>query len=190
MLTAEFLKGEFDAGLPYRAYLETGTDEHRANWDAFHERVALTGPQRDLISGFTRSINVLVSSGIWCGDCVQQMPMLEHIERANPDTIRVRFVDRDEHADLAQRVMVCGGLRVPMVVLMNEDFDLCALCGDRTLARYRAMAKARLGPSCPLPGAPVPADEIAATLADWVASFERVHLMLRLSTKLRARHAD
>jgi len=190
MLTPEFLKSKFEAGLSYREYLETGKAEHRANWDAFFERVALTGPQRELIGGFTRTMPVLVSSGIWCGDCVQQLPMLEHIERANPRAIQIRYLDRDEHADLAQRVMVCGGLRVPMVILMNEDFDLCALCGDRTLARYRAMANKRLGPSCPLPGAPVPEDEIAATLADWVASFERVHLMLRLSTKLRARHAD
>lgn len=190
MFTPEYLRSKFDQALPYRDYLAASDEKHRDNWDRFHEQVHLTPGQTDLLAGFGRRIYALVSSGVWCGDCVQQCPMLDHIERANPEVIQVRFVDRDEHTDLAERIMLCGGLRVPIVILMNEDFDLVALCGDRTLARYRAMAKKRLGPSCPLPGAAVPEDEIAATLADWVAHFERVHLMLRLSTKLRARYSD
>jgi hypothetical protein len=79
---------------------------------------------------------------------------------------------------------------VPVVVFMNEDFDFVAFAGDRTLARYRALAGRLLGPSCPLPGVAVPADEVGATLQDWVDEFERVHLLLRLSPKLRQRHGD
>ncbi|MEL7474271.1 MAG: thioredoxin family protein, partial [Planctomycetota bacterium] len=156
----------------------------------FSEGVQLTPQQRSLLAGFTRELNVLVSSGTWCGDCVQQCPFLGHIESANNARIRVRFVDRDEHADLAERIKLCGGLRVPVAVFMNEDFDLVSLFGDRTLHRYRAMAARQLGASCPLPGAPVPDDEKRATLQDWVDEFERTQLLLRLSTKLRQRHGD
>ncbi|MEL6311834.1 MAG: thiol reductase thioredoxin, partial [Pseudomonadota bacterium] len=81
-------------------------------------------------------------------------------------------------------------LRVPVVLILNEDFDLLALEGDRTLSRYRAMAARQLGPSCPLPGARVTAEEVEATLQDWVDAFERAHIMARLSTKLRQRHGD
>ena len=190
MLTPEFLSAKFQAALPYEPYVATGKDDQRRSWSNFYAQVHLTGPQRTLIEGFTRQLNILVSSGTWCGDCVQQCPMLDHIARANPARLALRFVDRDEHADLAAHLHLCGGARVPVVLILNEDFDLLALEGDRTLARYRALAARALGPSCPLPGAPVPPDEIAATLADWVDAIERAHLMARLSTKLRQRYAD
>jgi thiol-disulfide isomerase/thioredoxin len=189
MLTADLLRATFDAALPYDAYVRTGTPDQQAHWARFHERVRLTDAQRKLLTSFTRRLHILVSSGVWCGDCVQQCPMLDHIARAT-DRIHLRFVDRDQHADLAERVRICSGLRVPVVILANEDFDFVALAGDRTLARYRALAARQLGPACPLPGAPVPDDEIAATLADWVNEVERAHLLCRLSTKLRHRHND
>ncbi|MEM8756576.1 MAG: thioredoxin family protein [Planctomycetota bacterium] len=190
MLTPDFLRSEFEAGHAYDAYVAAGDPGHQESWKKFHAGVSLTAEQSKLLGSFDRTLNVLVSSGTWCGDCVQQVPMLDHIEKAAGGKIVTRYVDRDEHADLAERVKICGGLRVPVVLILNEDFDLLSLEGDRTLARYRAMAARQLGPSCPLPGAPVPPDEVAATLADWVAGYERAHLIARLSTKLRQRHGD
>lgn len=189
MLTPETLKAAFEAALPYDQYVATGEPGEQDNWKSFDRRVSLTDGQRSLVGGFTREVNCLVLSGTWCGDCVQQVPMLAHIERANPAKFRLRVIDRDR-TPLAESLMICGGKRVPVGVMMNEEFDLLTLVGDRTLSRYRAMASRQLGPSCPVPGAPVPDDEVAATLADWVAEAERAHLICRLSTKLRARHGD
>jgi thiol-disulfide isomerase/thioredoxin len=190
MLSPKFLKAKFEAALPYDQYASTGSPGHQDNWRAFHNRTALTEAQRTLVSGFTREVNCLMVSGTWCGDCVQQVPMLERIEAASQGKFRFHLVDRDKHMDLAEQLMICGGNRVPVGLLLNEDFDLLALIGDRTLARYRAMAARQLGPSCPLPGAPVPDDEVAATMQDWVDEVERAHLICRLSTKLRGRHGD
>lgn len=190
MLNNEILRSHFDLALPYDRYLATGKDHERTNWSAFRSGVYLTTAQRELIGGFVRRINVLCISGMWCGDCVQQCPMFDAIAQANAGAIDLRFVDRDEHLELAEQVRICSGLRVPGVVFMNEDFDFVALAGDRTLARYRALAGRVLGAACPRPGAPVPPDEVAATLQDWVDEFERVHLLLRLSSKLRQRHGD
>ncbi|MBK7403630.1 MAG: thioredoxin family protein [Phycisphaerales bacterium] len=190
MLTPDTLRVAFEAGLSYGDYVATGTAQHQSNWHVFENRVALTEAQRTLLATFTRTMPVLVTSGTWCGDCVAQVPMLAAIERANPGVIRLRIVDRDEHSDLAEQIQICGGLRVPTVIFMNEVFDFVAVLGDRTLARYRAMAARNLGAACPLPGAPVPADEVAATLQDWLDEFERVQLLLRLSPKLRELHGD
>lgn len=190
MLTPDFLRAKFAAALPYPDYVATGKPHQRDAWAAVESRVTLTASQRTLIASFTRRIHVLVSSGIWCGDCSAQCPMLQAIAQANPAAIDLRFLDRDAHRDLSDAVTICGGLRVPTVLFMNEDFDFLALAGDRTLSRYRALAARQLGASCPLPGAPIPPDELAATVADWVGEFERVHLMLRLSPKLRQRHGD
>lgn len=190
MLNPEVFRAAFGAGLGYEAYVATGTEQQRATWAAAHASVALTDAQRLLIQGFTRHFRVLVSSGVWCGDCVQQCPMLDHIAAANPAVIGLRFIDRDRHPEVSEPLKICGGLRVPTVVFLNEDFEFVAVLGDRTLARYRFMASQQLGPSCPLPGAALPENVRAATLQDWVDEVERAHLVVRLSPKLRERHGD
>ena len=190
MLTPEYLRIRFDAGLSYDEYLATATPQQLDNWRAAERQVSLTDGQRALLASFTRPMPVLCTSGTWCGDCVVQVPMLAAIAAANPSVISLRLLDRDEHADLAEQITICGGQRVPTVLFLNELFEFVGLLGDRTLSRYRAMAAKELGGACPLPGAPVPADEITATVQDWVDEFERVQWMLRLSPKLRELHRD
>jgi thiol-disulfide isomerase/thioredoxin len=182
------LKAAHEAGLDYEAYLATDPDK-AANWRTIESQVGLTDEQRSLLAGFTREMKVLCLSGIWCGDCVQQGPLLHRIAEANP-RIDLRWVDRDEHPDLAGQLKINAGLRVPVVVFMAEDHEPVSVAGDRTLSRYRAMATRQLAAACPLPGAPVPPDELAATLQDWLDEFERVHLLLRLSGRLREIHGD
>lgn len=187
-LDAMYLHEKFEAALDWNGYLATDPDR-ASRWREFHEKVALDDAQRTLLAGFSRRMNVLCVSGIWCGDCVQQGPLLERIAEASP-MIDLRWVDRDEHADLSERVKINAGLRVPTVIFMAEDFELLGWFGDRTLTRYRAMAAKALGPACPVPGAPVPPDELAATLQEWLDEFERYQWMLRLSPRLRHRHGD
>ena len=187
-IDAKVLQREFDTALTWPDYL--ATDPSRApNWQKIYDQCKLTEPQRSLVGGFTRNLKALCVSGIWCGDCVQQGPLLERIAEANP-LLELRFCDRDEHAELAEALKINAGLRVPVVVFMAEDYEPVSIYGDRTLCRYRALAAKQLGPSCPLPGAPVDDDELAATLQDWLDEFERVHLVLRLSGRLREKHGD
>lgn len=188
LIPADF-RAAFESARQFDDYVGTGRPHEQSGWKTFHAGVRLTREQVSLIAGFTRAINVLVISGTWCGDCVQQCPILDHIARANP-RINLRFIDRDTHLDFARHFSICGGNRVPCVIFLNEDFEFVSMHGDKTLARFRALAKKNLGAMCPLPGATVPPDEIAATVSDWLNEFERVALLLRLSAKLRERHKD
>jgi hypothetical protein len=120
---------------------------------------------------------------------VQQGPLLQRIAEAG-DVIDLRFADRDERPELAAAVAINGGQRIPMAIFMAEDYEPVSLLGDRTLTRYRALAAKQLGPACPVPGAHVPDDELRGTLQDWLDEVERVHLILRLSTRLRQKHGD
>jgi len=189
-LNAEYLKSKFDAAAPYSAYVATGNEAQQQGWQKIYDQTRLTAPQKTLITGFTRQMKILVSSGVWCGDCVQQIPLLQKIVEASNGKVDLHIVDRDQHADLAEQIQICGGMRVPVAIFMAEDFELVSIFGDRTLTRYRAIAKKQLGAACAIPGAPVPDDELAGTLQDWLDEIERVHLLLRLSTRLRQRHAD
>lgn len=189
-MNAAFLKQKHEAALPYEQYVATGDEQQQANWRRVYEQASLTDAQRTLIEGFTRRMNVIGLSGVWCGDCVQQCPLIQRIAEANPAAIDLRWLDRDEHADLQHTVRINAGDRVPVLIFCAEDYEPVAWYGDRSLNRYRALAAKQLGGMCPLPGAAVSDDEVAATLRDWLDQFERVHLLLRLSGRLRQLHGD
>ena len=188
MIDPALLRSKHAAGVPYDDYVRS-SPQHEAAWRAVEARVKLLDAQRALMGGFTRRINVICLSGMWCGDCSAQGPMLNAIAGAST-MVDLRWLDRDEHKDLSDEVRICGGLRVPTVIFANEDFEFLSLLGDRTLSRYRAIAARALGANCPLPGARGADDELAATLQDWVDEFERAHLIARLSPRLRGKHGD
>ena len=188
MIDRSSLEAIFARAVSYERYLES--DSSRAGgWNTVHARTSLTTVQREEIAGFTRQMRVLVVSGIWCGDCVQQGPLLARIAEANP-RIDLRWVDRDTEAEFTRSLTICGGGRVPVVVFAAEDFETCAILGDRTLSRYRGLARRQLGASCELPWAEIPHDESSAVLQEWLDEFERVQWMLRLSPRLRQQHGD
>lgn len=189
-MDAAFLQAKHEAGLTYDAYLQTGKPQQRENWQRICEQTQLTAAQRDLLGGFQRDMKVLALSGIWCGDCVEQGPLLQRIAEAGAGKIDLRWLDRDEHADVQALVTINAGNRVPVVLFAAEDFEPLGWYGDRTLSRYRSMARRNLAAACPLPGAPVPDDELAACLQDWIDQFERMQLLLRLSARLRQIHGD
>jgi thiol-disulfide isomerase/thioredoxin len=188
-MDAAFLGQKFTAALPYARYVQTGTPEQQRRWQAVYEAARLTPAQAALVAGFTRRMKVLVVSGVWCGDCIEQCPLLQRVAEAN-GRIDVRLLDRDEHKDLSGRVRICGGDRVPVALFLAEDDELCSTFGDRPLARYRALAARQLGPSCSTGLVVPPEEELAATLQDWLDETERVQLMLRLSGRLRKKHSD
>jgi ferredoxin len=189
-MKASYLADKFAAALPYDRYVETGTEEQRRRWRQVYDAARLTDEQRRLLAGFVRRMKVLVVSGVWCGDCVQQCPLIARCAEARPDLIDLRLLDRDEHRDLTEQVRLNGGDRVPVALFLSEDDELCGLYGDRTLHRYRALAARQLGPSCPTGLTAPPPDELAATLQDWLNELERVQLMLRLSPRLRQKYGD
>ena len=188
MIDAKVLRDAHGAGLTWDGYLAQHASR-TASWGHHIAAARVSDAQRSLLAGFTRRMNVLVLTGAWCGDCAVQCPMLGAIGAACP-AADVRFLEQEDHAALAEHVRINAGTRVPTVIWAAEDFHFCSLLGDRTLARYRAMAARQLGASCPLPNAPVASDEAAATLAGWVDEFERVQWMLRLSPRLRQVHGD
>lgn len=193
-MNADFLQHKHVAGLTYADYVATGNEAQTEGWQKIYDQIELTADQKKVLGGFCREIKVIAVSGIWCGDCVRQGPMFQRIAEATGTSgggkVDLKWVDRDEHMDLQEKVKVNAGNRVPIVVFCAEDYELVGWEGDKLLTRYRLMAERALGANCPLPGAPVPKEELDAELQDWVDAFERVHLLLRLSGRLRQKHGD
>jgi hypothetical protein len=181
---------KFQAGLSYQDFLARfATDNQKQRWRQIQDQVALTDAQRQLLGSFKRAMNVLCLAGAWCGDCINQCPIFEHFAAAAP-VIRVRYLDRDEHADVQKELQINGGNRVPVVVFLSEDGQEVARCGDRTLSKYRQMMRDQVGASCPT-GITLPGDPLLAQVTqDWLNEFERVQWLLRLSHRLRQVHGD
>src|SRR5580704_1238852 len=173
-MTSDYFKDKFAAAFPYDRYVQTGTEEQFRRWKQVYDAAAISEPQKNLLAGFVRQMNLLIISGIWCGDCVQQCPLIARIAEANPEKISLRLLDRDQHRDLTESFRVNGGDRVPVVIFLAEDFEFCSAYGDRTINRYRALAKRQLGASCPTGITSPDHQEMSATLADWLGEIERV----------------
>lgn len=181
---------KFPAGLPYAEFLaQYGTADQQARWNRVYQATALTPVQRELLGSFTREMPTLVVAGTWCGDCVNQCPILARIAEACP-AIQLRFYDRDQHADLAEEVSICGGHRVPTVVFLAEDGARCGMFGDRTLSQYRRFAAELTGAACSSGLVSAGQQEHATIVQEWLDEFERIQWMLRTSARLRQKHHD
>ena len=183
------LAAKFETGLSYDAFLtKYGTDEQRSRWAKFHDAVKLKPAQVSLLKSFTREMKVFCFAGAWCGDCINQCPIFAHFAAATP-TINLRFFDRDDNPDLGEKLSVCGGARVPVVLFVSEDNFQVGMYGDRTLSKYRKLV-AELSGVCPtglvLPGQ----TEFDDVVQDWLNEFERVQWILRTSGRLRKLHND
>ncbi len=190
VIDSSYFVPRFASALAYGSYVRTGTDEQQRRWNQVYEAARLTQLQRQLVAGFVRRMKILVFSGIWCGDCIEQCPLIERIAEANPAKIDLRFIERPREGELIPELRINGGNRVPLVVFLSEDDQWCATAGDRTVHRYRAIAVRKLGAHCPTGIVPPEKEELEATLSDWLAEVERVQLMLRLTPRLREKYQD
>lgn len=185
---SDFFKGYFKIAVPYDAYLATGKPQHGERWRDYEKKIFLGGAEEKRIKKFTRKMPVLIMSGIWCGDCARQGPMLRLIEKANP-VFEMRYIDNREHPELQEELRINGAEKVPVIVSFSEDFYEIARFGDRHLSVYMRKLEKELGVACD-PGFGAPGEELAYELKEWVDYFERLQALLRLSPMLRERYGD
>jgi thiol-disulfide isomerase/thioredoxin len=180
----------FQQGLAYDSFLARYANEgQKERWRKMGQQVALTSQQEKLLASFKRQMNVLCLAGAWCGDCINQCPIFERFAAVTP-TIAIRYLDRDDHAEVQRELEINGGRRVPVVVFLSEDGFEVSRYGERTLSKYRQMIRDQAGDSCPT-GIALPVDNLlAAVTQDWLNEFERVQWLLRLSPRLRQMHGD
>ena len=188
-LHQDLYRSHWERAVGYESHVAGGKEPQIARWRTHEAAVRLDDAQRALVAGFTRRMNLLCLSGVWCGDCARIGPVLRDLASLNP-LLDLRFLDRDSNPVLRDQLRIVGASRVPNTVVLSEDFFLVDRLGDRMLATYRRMAAEKLGANCPIGiGAP-PADEMRAITAELLDDLERAQLTLRLSPMLRERYGD
>lgn len=185
-----FWKDAFERAAEYEAYLAASPADKAARWHQQMARLpALTPQDRQRLTGHGCRVNVLLVSGVWCGDCVRQGPIIKQLaDAAGPDVV-LRAIDRDVDPELRDEVRILGAMRVPVAVFLTSQFLEVGRFGDRMLSTYRRKAATELGAVCPLPSAATPADQLIVERGEWLDIFERMLLMVRLSPITRERLA-
>lgn len=186
---SELWKRAFAVAQPYEEYLSTGTERQQEKWRAHREAVVLSDRQRELLTSFNRSMRVLVVTGIWCGDCARQCPIVAAIGDASR-VLDVRFLDNQAIPEVRDELRIHGASRVPVAVTLSEDFFEVGRSGDRTLSVYRRKFRNEVGAACDVGLVTPDRTESALEVSEWVDHFERQQLLLRVSPFLRARHGD
>ena len=185
---AQFWKKHYEMALPYDEYLLTDPEKAQ-RWRDFEPRAPeLTPEQKKRVQGYNREINILIYSGIWCGDCVRQVPIIRKIAEVAGEKINVKLIERETSPELMEELRIMGATRVPRVIFLTEDFWEIDRAGDRLLPVYRAKAAREIGMDHDA-GVMTPKALQEETEA-WVNEFERILLMARLSPPLRRRHND
>jgi hypothetical protein len=188
-MRSEFWKHYWDKALEYKDYLHASDQEKVLRWRDSESRIPdLSLSQVERLKGFNRELNVLVYSGVWCGDCSRQGPILKKIALAAGDKVNLRFIERDISEELQDELRILGALRVPMVVFLTEDFWEVERFGERTLSVYRSKMAREIGRGSDTGILSPRARE--KELDEWVDIFERILIMIRLSPPLRKRHND
>jgi len=186
---SEFWRKHFEASLELDPFIKSGKPEEVKNWRERAERNPdLTLDQRTRLEGYNRELNILMYAGTWCGDCSRQAPMLKKMADAAGNKVKLRLIDRESSKELQDELRIVGGLRVPIVVFLTEDFWEVGRFGERLLHVYRSKAAREIGRGSVEDT--LSPSALAAEMSDWLEIFERMLLMVRLSPPLRKKHDD
>jgi hypothetical protein len=179
---------KFQAGLAYADFLARyGSEGDRQRWQQTYDRITFSVAERELLGQFRRQMNVLCLAGAWCGDCAGQCPIFEQFALMAPRIV-IRYLDRDDHADVQRALQINGGNRVPVVVFFSEDGFEVGRYGERTLSKYRQLVHDQAGVA--VEHSSSGNSPLAEVTQDWLNEFERVQWLLRLSPRLRQLHGD
>ena len=183
-------KPRFTEGLEYNEFLDQyASAGDRKRWEESRAQVILDEVQQRRLESFVREMKVLCLVGTWCGDCVDQAPVFQTFSEKNP-RIQIRFLDRDDHSEIQEQLSINGGHRVPVLVFLSEAYFEVSRLGDRTLSRYRQLVVREGIPLLDERTVGSEEDMPRLIVDDWLNEFERAQLILRLSPRLREKHAD
>jgi hypothetical protein len=81
----------------------------------------------------------LVISEPWCGDAAQTLPFLNKIAQLS-ENIDLKIVLRDENPELMDQFLTNGSRSIPMVIMLDADFNVIDTFGPRSKAATKLVA--------------------------------------------------
>lgn len=111
----------FEQGLPYEAYKAQMT-RNRERLEANEQTVDLAAADLAFFQQLPQPLNVLVLAEDWCGDVINNLPVLGRLAAAS-GKLTVRIFLRDQHLDLMDQYLKEGQFRsIPVFVFFDDTF--------------------------------------------------------------------
>ena len=122
------LREYFDIGLTINAYSQL-LDEDQTDLHKLYERRAKIDEEAIAAIRAAGAHNILVVTEPWCGDSLAIFPVVAKLFTSAGCDVRV--VLRDEHTDLIDRFLTNGGRAIPIVIVLDEQFEARFYWGPR-----------------------------------------------------------
>lgn len=122
------LQGYFEIGLSIEAYTQL-LSEDQTSLHQLHERKAEIDEAAVQAIRAAGAHKILVVTEPWCGDSLAIFPVVAKLFTAAGCEVRV--VRRDEHTDLIDQFLTNGGRAVPIVIVLDDQFNVVFHWGPR-----------------------------------------------------------
>jgi hypothetical protein len=183
-------EAKWNQGISYESYrnlisellenhLSTGPNQSDAlfhyselNSQRMHRLDKTFDPSKFDLSAFSEAkhVRVLVITEGWCGDASQSVPVITKTMASVG--IEVRFVLRDEHPDLMDLHLVNGGRSIPVMILLDDNFDVIDTWGPRPAPIQKIMMAHKHAPE-----PKISHEEIAKEIQLWYKKDKQQHMI-------------
>lgn len=114
-------KARFDQGMSYDAYKAQMT-RNRERLEANEQAVELAPADLAYFQNLPQSLNVVALAEDWCGDVINNLPVLGQLAAAS-GKLNVSIFLRDQNLDIMDQYLKDGQFRsIPVFVFFDENF--------------------------------------------------------------------
>jgi hypothetical protein len=165
----------FEAGMTYDEW-KAGMTRNRERFETLEGRVEILPEDLAAFRRLLTPLNVLVLAEDWCGDVINNLPVLGRLA-AESGTLNLRIFLRDQHPDLMDQYLNQGQYKsIPVFAFFDDDFREIGRWIERPASVTRAREEKRReiyarNPEFGSPDAPVDQlpEEVRTRLAGQVA---------------------
>ncbi len=126
-MTPDFKK-LWEEALPFSQFLTEAVDQ-QALWEGVYRTNRLPA-WAEAICGSAPPLKLLTIAEDWCGDAANTVPIVERFAEAVP-CVEHRIIKRDEYPDVMDRYLTNGSRSIPIVIVLDEDFQELGHWGPR-----------------------------------------------------------
>lgn len=137
--------------LPYHEFVRD-SGAHRRLWDGMQRIAKVPEWAVDAARSTGEKFNLLVIAEDWCGDGSSTIPYLAKLAGVTHN-IEIRILRRDEYPAVMDRYLTNGARAIPIVIVLNSDFDEIGAWGPRpaALQEWVVRERAKTGMKPPYP---------------------------------------
>lgn len=111
----------FEQGMTYDAFKGQMT-RNQDRFQANEQALELDPAEREVFTNLPQPLNVLVLAEDWCGDVINNLPILGRLA-AESGKLNLRVFLRDQNADIMDQYLNQGQFRsIPVFVFFDEQF--------------------------------------------------------------------